>query len=87
MTYLNLFSIYLLENILKIIMQNRNDLNLGRNSTSQMDYYLLVKMTWNQIISYCASQKDHPNHNNEPKLNHPNWQGGFFTPIILGIFW
>jgi hypothetical protein len=86
MTYLNLFTIYLPKNIFKIIIQKRNDLNLNRISTNQMDHYLLIKMTWNQIISYCASKKDHPKHNNEPKLNHPNFQGGFFLHLSFWVF-
>jgi hypothetical protein len=56
MTYLNLFTIYLLK---KYFL---NDLNLGNILTSQMDHHLPIKMM-NQIVSYSTNKKDHPNHN------------------------
>jgi hypothetical protein len=46
-----------------------NGLNLGRNSISQMVFYLLVK-TINQIFSYFINKNDHPSHNSESKSTY-----------------
>ncbi len=61
--------------------------NLSRNSTSQMVFYLLVKMI-NQIVSYFIGKNDHPSHNSHNNESKSTYQIDkvFFMLFILGIF-
>jgi hypothetical protein len=64
-----------------------NGLNLGRNSISQMVFYLLVKMI-NQIVSYFISKNDHPSHNSHNSESKSTYQVDkvFFYAFFWGVF-
>jgi hypothetical protein len=69
------------------IIITKNGSNLSRNSTSQMVFYLLVKMI-NQIVSYFIGKNDHPSHNSHNNESKSTYQIDkvFFMLFILGIF-
>jgi hypothetical protein len=50
---------------------------MGRNLTSQMVYYPIVKMT-NKIIQQFASQNDYPNHIGQVQINLSKLTGWSF---------
>lgn len=79
MIYLNLFIIYLLKNIKKIIIQKINNVNLFRSLINQMVYYLPTKMT-RQIVSYFVNKKK----TTLVTMAGPNWEGGLFYACHFG---
>jgi len=77
MTYLNLFATYLPTNHKNIIFDNNfqkiNDLNLGKNLTSQM-------------VCYYTNQNDHPSHDKHVKINLSKMTKQSFDPVQMGFF-
>ncbi len=77
MTYLNLFTTYIPTNHKNIIFDNnfqkKNDLNLGKNLTSQM-------------VCYYTNKKDHSSHDRHVKIDLSKMIKQSFDLVQMGFF-